>query len=184
MNRTRKSSPIRKLSIKRKSSIKRTPSPIRRKSSIKRKLSIKRTPSPIRKQKKDIGTIYQINYLVDDKGIMSSDDIEYNEELSFDVINREINEHATNKTKTAWKTLEKKLKENDVVWQRVKRTEQCDRAVFLVIKKNGKKCLKLFPSYGSAIWKNNISDDWTEGDCIVNGSMIHPVTKGLVKVKF
>jgi len=79
-----------------------------------------------------------------------------------------------------WRLLKGNLKENDVVWQSVKLAEQCDRAVYLVIKINGGLHLTLFPSYSGQ--KSITDDEWSDGDCIVDGSMIHPITKKLVKI--
>jgi len=178
----------------------RTTSPIR-KSPITKSPSKKKTakkPSPIRrsparpKKQNKIGEIHQIDYLVGDKGIVTYDDVDY-KKLSFEFIEKELDEHvqmarignikALKRYKSSankWRLLKGKLKENDVVWQSVKLAEQCDRAVYLVIKINGGLHLKLFPSYSGQ--KSITDDEWSDGDCIVDGSMIHPLTKKLVKI--
>tara|TARA_B100000795_G_C22648208_1_gene379221 strand:+ start:168 stop:791 length:624 start_codon:yes stop_codon:yes gene_type:complete len=196
-------SPIRKNKTAKKKL--RTTSPIR-KSPITKSPSKKKTakkPSPIRrsparpKKQNKIGEIHQIDYLVGDKGIVSYDDVGYYKKLSFEFIEKELDEHVqmakigniSNKIKALkryksnankWRLLKGNLKENDVVWQSVKLAEQCDRAVYLVIKINGGLHLTLFPSYSGQ--KSITDDEWSDGDCIVDGSMIHPITKKLVKI--
>ena len=179
----------------------RTTSPIR-KSPITKSPSKKKTakkPSPIRrlparpKKQNKIGEIHQIDYLVGDKGIVTYDDVGYYKKLSFEFIEKELDEHVQmarignikaliryKSSANKWRLLKGKLKENDVVWQSVKLAEQCDRAVYLVIKINGGLHLKLFPSYSGQ--KSITDDEWSDGDCIVDGSMIHPLTKKLVKI--
>tara|TARA_Y100000389_G_C17302064_1_gene433476 strand:+ start:178 stop:819 length:642 start_codon:yes stop_codon:yes gene_type:complete len=197
-------SPIRKNKKTAKKKL-RTTSPIR-KSPITKSPSKKKTakkPSPIRrsparpKKQNKIGEIHQIDYLVGDKGIVSYDDVGYYKKLSFEFIEKELDEHVqmakigniSNKIKALkryksnankWRLLKGNLKENDVVWQSVKLAEQCDRAVYLVIKINGGLHLTLFPSYSGQ--KSITDDEWSDGDCIVDGSMIHPITKKLVKI--
>lgn len=185
----RTTSPIRKSPITKSPSKKKTakkPSPIRRSPAS-------RSPARPKKQNK-IGEIHQIDYLVGDKGIVTYDDVGYYKKLSFEFIEKELDEHVQmarigNKNKALkryksnankWRLLKGNLKENDVVWQSVKLAEQCDRAVYLVIKINGGLHLKLFPSYSGQ--KSITDDEWSDGDCIVDGSMIHPITKKLVKI--
>ena len=171
-------------------------SPTSKKKTAKKPSPIRRSPARPKKQNK-IGEIHQIDYLVGDKGIVSYDDVGYYKKLSFEFIEKELDEHVqmakigniSNKIKALkryksnankWRLLKGNLKENDVVWQSVKLAEQCDRAVYLVIKINGGLHLTLFPSYSGQ--KSITDDEWSDGDCIVDGSMIHPITKKLVKI--
>tara|TARA_B100000768_G_scaffold114524_1_gene106017 strand:- start:228 stop:581 length:354 start_codon:yes stop_codon:yes gene_type:complete len=113
-----------------------------------------------------------------------------NATVSFDTINSRLSDAE----RSEWADMN--LRESDVVWEDVdENIIACGRAAFLVCKKGNKLHLMIFPMC-CLNWKklkdengekNGGEDkkgryDFSDGDCMDNGYMIHPKTYRIIKV--
>ena len=163
------------------------------KSTSAKPLSIRKTPSePPKSPPKQIDPNYigkknEVDYL--------ADKLRYNEFRENTLIPIDnIISRLSPAEKIKWEDMN--LQESDIVWEDVDEDVMyCGRAVFLVQKKRNKLFLMIFPSCCQNMSKlkdengkvNHGEDkhsryDFTEGDCIDNGYMIHPKSYKIIKV--